>query len=1303
MFSMQRTRRLVSLILVIALMLSGSYTYATPVIGGVNGTSVNYDEVSGAPVVAMPGLNISSDKQFDQNSYVEYWIDSANTHDNLGLQEVADANAISTVDGSISVFRGIVYKGNGVTYDAIASVDSILDGQNGSKLRIAFERALPNANFLEGTTGVNLSTNELTGWEITHGTFNLTAAGLNTRSLSRAYDSIDATGSPVVITGPGNAYTYTTNFDYSSGVSPSSIYAWSRESREAPNGTLTTSVMIDTTNGGTGGRSLTLQSNGSVTANPTPPNSSFGSHFGPVVVSAPFLATAGEQISLDWKAQFISDHYEVYGFVVETKGTADISDDTHHLMFYSRGENQVWTTATGTIPNTGEYKFMFINGTYDKTGGLAVGSRMWIDNVKVFGTKYSAQIVEDIALLVTYFNTSVDPENTRTLNIKVVDEDGEGTAVTDTSTINISNQFSHPPTLTSTGLNPNFNKGVTSTGSLFAATSSSTVEAADRFVELTLTIDGLADGDHEILGVDGEEIQVINNTSGVTMTNSVGYAIGITNTTATITLTHAGLTTAQMNSLVNGLFYNNSLAVLSLGNRVITLIETKDNGSLGIGANGFNTTALSHIATVRISNIILDLTLVGRNSTTADFVWTEPVGATMLQLQQSTNGGVTWTNSTHPALVANAGSTSVTGLTGLQDYTFRLVVTDGDNSGISNVVSAEALSSNTLLTATQFVISSGQTLNENITIVPEGMTKAAFLSEITKGHAAQTLDDSLLSEPIAVGDLLVVTAENGASVTTYTVQSLKLMSLAEAGKTDSSVSLKWPALAGAIGLQVEFSRDGGQTWISWKDNPLATNSREVTITGLNPGTYYDFRLVVTGGSFNGISNTVTIRTDYEEYVPTPIIPAKPEKVIVIVNGQEENAGIIKNELINGRDVVIIEVDRETIDEKIEAVLKEANPNETNRIQVPIVNTKTDFSHVQLTGDIVKKLEDNDFDISVKWNEVNYILPAEELTIRHVANQLGIQEEDLKSIIVEVQISKVPEQESQKLTDMVQASGNTLLFPPTDFNIVAMTTHADGTQENIQIERFSQFVSREIQLPNDITAEKITTGIVFNADGSFEHIPTEVFRGDGPYYARLNSLTNSTYSVIWNPNELASVENHWSKGAVNDMASRLVVDEKITFNPEAKVTREEFTVYIVKALGLYRSSGIDLQGLNRFSDLSGGKVNSNAIAIALDWGIVNGYPDQTFQPFNTITREEAMVMYANAMNLTRLFSTESRMHLFEDAKLVSSWALPFVEDVVNANVFNGRSIDRLVPKGEITHAEALQAIHNLLTESDLINK
>ena len=478
---------------------------------------------------------------------------------------------------------------------------------------------------------------------------------------------------------------------------------------------------------------------------------------------------------------------------------------------------------------------------------------------------------------------------------------------------------------------------------------------------------------------------------------------------------------------------------------------------------------------------------------------------------------------------------------------------------------------------------------------------------------------------------------------------------------------------------------------------VGANIITVVVTAQDGATTSTYTVTVTragassGGSSSGSSSGGT----------TPATTQPSRNTIVVVNGKEQNAGKETQKTEGGKSIVTVAVDNKAVESKIDEAIKANTTGTGNVIQIPVADTKSEVAKVELTGDIVKKLEENTFDVSVKRDNVEYIIPAEEFTISKVAENLGLKEKNLADIKVEVKISKLDEKAVERYNEVAKANGAELVFPPVEFEIVAKTTNTDGRTKEQSINKFSNYVERVMEIPAGVDPSKITTGIVFNTDGTYSHVPTEVYQRDGKWYARLNSLTNSDYSVIWNPVTVKSVENHWAKDAVNDMASRLVIFNPEEFEPNKAITRADFAEYIVRALGLYREG---LTHDNNFKDISDTGERTLAILIANEYGIVSGYSDGTFRGDNRITREEAMAMYQRAMKITNLVgSNENRFQNYTDYSEVSDWAKANVKNVLSAHVFNGTSETKISPKASLTYAEAAQAIRNLLVESKLISE
>lgn len=420
---------------------------------------------------------------------------------------------------------------------------------------------------------------------------------------------------------------------------------------------------------------------------------------------------------------------------------------------------------------------------------------------------------------------------------------------------------------------------------------------------------------------------------------------------------------------------------------------------------------------------------------------------------------------------------------------------------------------------------------------------------------------------------------------------------------------------------------------------------------------------------------------------------------VTVNGQKENAGKETTQTIDGKVQTVLAVDTTVLSKKIENVLKSKTDSAQNVVSLVISNT--DNSTVQLTGDIVKKMETEDFNLSINKDKVEYKIPASEITIDKVAGILGIESKDLKDIDIEVKINKVSNEVLAKYNEIAKKFENEFIVAPVDFEIVAKTTGTDGKVRKTTVSKFSDYVERVLELPTTVDPSKITTGIVFNADGTYAHIPTAVFQKDGKWYAKLNSLTNSTYSVIYNPITVDAVKGHWSEKTVNDMASRLILIDYKNFDANEAVTRAEFADYIVRSLGLYRE---DVTSQTTFKDVTVSSENSKSIQIASDWGIISGYADDTFKANSTITREESMVMYARAMKIAKISENKvNKLATYTDNAEVAKWATSSVERTVDAGIFNGKGNGILAPKGTLTQAEALTAIRNLLVKAELISQ
>src|SRR4051794_18804007 len=84
----------------------------------------------------------------------------------------------------------------------------------------------------------------------------------------------------------------------------------------------------------------------------------------------------------------------------------------------------------------------------------------------------------------------------------------------------------------------------------------------------------------------------------------------------------------------------------------------------------------------------------------------------------------------------------------------------------------------------------------------------------------------------------------------------------------------------------------------------------------------------------------------------------------------------------------------------------------------------------------------------------------------------------------------------------------------------------------------------------------------------------------------------------------------------------------TFRPDEEVTRAVAAIMIGRALDLNGE-----QRETRFSDVGAAQKASGYIASAVTEGIIQGYSDGTYRPYETVTRGQMAIFLSRAFKLT----------------------------------------------------------------------
>lgn len=203
---------------------------------------------------------------------------------------------------------------------------------------------------------------------------------------------------------------------------------------------------------------------------------------------------------------------------------------------------------------------------------------------------------------------------------------------------------------------------------------------------------------------------------------------------------------------------------------------------------------------------------------------------------------------------------------------------------------------------------------------------------------------------------------------------------------------------------------------------------------------------------------------------------------------------------------------------------------------------------------------------------------------------------------------------------------------------------------------------------------------------------------GQYDSATGRVTFTTthfgrYAVAYVKKSFSDIgEYSWARKAIEVMASKGVINgtSETTFNPSADITRADFVLLLVKALGL------SVRTQSNFADVSSSAYYAEALATAKALGITTGVGNNNFNPKGKITREDMMVLAAKAMNVAGKpleKGSDSELRGYSDSAQISRYALLDVAALIKAGIIKG-SGNSIHPKGTASRAEVAVIIYNL---------
>jgi hypothetical protein len=466
------------------------------------------------------------------------------------------------------------------------------------------------------------------------------------------------------------------------------------------------------------------------------------------------------------------------------------------------------------------------------------------------------------------------------------------------------------------------------------------------------------------------------------------------------------------------------------------------------------------------------------------------------------------------------------------------------------------------------------------------------------------------------------------------------------------------------GLEVTATYEGSSREIISLTNDMVSgfDSSSVALNQVVSVTFKDkstsFMVDISNPPISGDGNTPTIPT-------TPILEVEVNNGVIITNNK------------------IIETDPQTV---INVINKEKS------IKDLVIEIADGNNDVNISGSILDALEKKNGEAIIIFvaGNATYEVPLKLIDFADTAKTFGVTSADLKLVFSLIIDNKKAEVHGFKnLSDAI------------DFKL---SLAIPGVNE-IELKHFNKPVKRSISITSNLNP-LTTVGVVLNSNGTVLAVPTFVTAKRTS--ANLYRNSNSVYMLIENSKTFKDVDkvSSWAEDYIEKLASRMVINgvDDDYFKPSQIVNRGEFAAILSRGLGLVSKD----MASEDFKDvsLSQGFNKNGEIAAAVEAGLILGFEDGTFHPYEMITREQVAIIISRAMDyinsdLVKLNKTK-KLSNFKDSKKISTNSRIHIEKVFQAGYLEGYSDNNFHPSYETSRAQMSKILYNFLKSIEYIN-
>ncbi len=320
-------------------------------------------------------------------------------------------------------------------------------------------------------------------------------------------------------------------------------------------------------------------------------------------------------------------------------------------------------------------------------------------------------------------------------------------------------------------------------------------------------------------------------------------------------------------------------------------------------------------------------------------------------------------------------------------------------------------------------------------------------------------------------------------------------------------------------------------------------------------------------------------------------------------------------------------------EQLASAAEALNPDES--VIIPVASLPQNGSlRLNMSGKAIGMLAKKNTTLDIQAQAAYVSLLTTELPMDSIARQWGVEADDLE---LSVEISHLSSEVHDQAATIVKQAGAELLSEPVQIGITLRVGDNRTTLPYTGVHTRASRLSIPALLQNP---EQYAVVLVEN--GRMHPVPAVYTNGQ----IVVHSVRSGTYMIVKQTSTFTDISQHWAQSAIEILANKMIMQGSGNqqFNPDGNLTRAQFAILLVRALGL---EGSDVQSKQSFIDVDADSWYASGVAVAVEAGIFKGVAEDRFAPDALMTRGQMAIAMQRVGSLLKTTTGEDTFGVLVD--------------------------------------------------------